>query len=587
MVFRRSCPRRGSSGTPAKWKRTPAKWKPDRGPDSADSVSCWCRPRSRIRDNLRRAALARAGTAKNVPDALKRSGYLRELLDSPLGGFLSPEDHRRLAEELAADESKNLNLKARWTPHPGKTYSPDPSHMFEFRYIPPGDFISPRTGKRLRIDYPMWVGATEMSVRQFSRILQYTPAGNPDPTRPVTGLVFNDLLYACWRAGKKTFAVLGPPLPPGYVIRPLTEEEWEYCALSGMRDVPTHIQRGKANRFGLYNMGDSLREVVLTDDRTHAGAYVVRGGDDKTPPDKALTARTEIAFYQSFMRNTGARLAVAPGDDRLFEREFRSSETCHFAINGRHYEFFGNLNACFSPGNTAELCALLGGRLAVLEDEAVLERLRRTASPVFRYPILAGASFKDGVWRWDSSGKAMRRQPPPPEKGKLLMMENGKFRLWQLKHGLGFVCEWNESEWRDRPSPREGAKNVLAVFEIDGTRYALIHTGVLYPHLSRRCAEILGGRLAEPESPGLRRKIAQALGRYATEPTLVGGIWKFGTYQWLGSGHPIAGPLPLAGTNIDNALSLAAPALMNDSLCATQMTKQFLMEFPARPASRR
>ena len=128
---------------------------------------------------------------------------------------------------------------------------------------------------------------------------------------------------------------------------------------------------------------------------------------------------------------------------------------------------------------------------------------------------------------------------------------------------------------------------MLAAFEIDGTRYALIHTGLLYPHLSRRFAGILGGRLAEPESPELRRKIAAAMGKYAAEPTFVGGIWKFGTYQWLGSGNPIAGYLPLAGTNIDNASSLAAPALMNGELCAAQMTKQFLMEFPVRPASRR
>ena len=106
----------------------------------------------RLRAKIRAAALARAETARSVPDALKRSGYFRELIDSPLGGFLSPEEHRRLADELADDEGRNFDLKSRWTPLPGKTYSPDSSRMFEFLYVPPGDFISPRTGKHLRID---------------------------------------------------------------------------------------------------------------------------------------------------------------------------------------------------------------------------------------------------------------------------------------------------------------------------------------------------------------------------------------------------------------------------------------------------
>ena len=235
------------------------------------------------------------------------------------------------------------------------------------------------------------------------------------------------------------------------------------------------------------------------------------------------------------------------------------------------------------------MCALLGGRLAVLDDPAVLARLRKTASPVFAYPILAGATFRDGVWRWDGSGEAMRQQPPPPKKGEMLMMENGNFRLWRLNAGLGFVCEWSESEWRargDHTDSPERLRSVLADFEIDGVRYVLVRSRG-YPHLARRFAEILGGRLAEPESPELRRKIAAALGKYSAESAFLGGIWKLGEYSWLGSGHPIKGPLQLCGSNTDNALSLAAPSLINGELRAGQVQQMFLMELPARPGSRR
>ena len=549
----------------------------------------------RIRSELRQAALACAETAKRAPDMLKRSGYIRELLGSPLGGFLTKAERRKLAQELRDDEMGHPSAKSQWTPRPGRTYSPNSSRIFEFAYIPPGDFISPRTRKRCRIDYPMWVGTTEMSGLQFSQILKYTPAGNHAPDSPVTRIVFNDLMHAC-RQAKEFFELIGTPLPRGYVVRPLSEEEWEYCALSGMRDGIRTAAPGGANRFGLFNIYDGVREIVLTDDRKCAGAYVVRGGGDGSSPEKALAARDEIAFYQSFMPNTGARLAIAPGDDRLFEREFRSSEICHFTIGGIHYEFFGQLSANIPIEDAAELCTLLGGRLAVLDNEAVLARLRRTASPVFRYPVLSGAIFRDGAWRWQSSGEALKDPPRPPGKDESLMMENGRFRLHQLKSALGFVCEWNENEWRRRSArgssgaiPRTTANNVhiRAVFEIAGTRYVLIRTPVLYPHLARRFAELLGGRLAEPESPELRREIAAAMGKHAAHPAFVGGIWKYGAYQWLGSGHPIRGPLPLAGIIADNARSLAAPAIMNGDLCAAQMTTQFLVEFPTRSASRR
>ena len=188
-------------------------WKMPKRPAAASEH---CR---RVRDDLRRAALTRAAAAWKIPNALRRSGVVRELLDSPLGGFLNADERSKIADRLADDEKKNLPTTEPWTPLPGKTYSPDPSRVFEFAYVPPGDFISPRTKKRLRIDYPMWVGTTEMTLRQFSQVAHYSPAGNRDPDRAVTRIVFNDLLYLCVRANSTLAGVLGTMLTSLAVCR--------------------------------------------------------------------------------------------------------------------------------------------------------------------------------------------------------------------------------------------------------------------------------------------------------------------------------------------------------------------------------
>lgn len=548
---------------------------------------------------LQRAARERLAAAKRVPDALKRSGELREFLASPLGGMLDQPEMRRLKAELAADERKNGLVRA-WSPSPGKVYHPDSSRMFEFAYVPPGDFISTRSGKVVRIDYPMWVGVTELSVRQFSRLVKYIPTGNRELDMPVTRIVFNDLLFACRNAGE-LFLMLGE-LPPGYVVRPLTEDEWEYCALAGMRTTPAaasssdlpgekRLRRpaaGGANAFGLYDMADNVREIVLSGERSHAGSYVVRGGSWNSASDARLIAkRSEVAFYQSFMPDTGTRLAIAPGTPEQLDGEFRSAEVCHFVANGRHYEFFGHLCASFSPEDAAEICALLGGRPAALDSPEVLKRLCDTASPVFRYPVLAGAEFRDGAWRW-SDGSPLRDRLSPPAKGEILIMENGRFAKSKMTRALGFVCEWSEAEWRRRalPDSPECRARVLTEFELDGVKYVLVRVGG-YPHLARRFAELLGGRLAEPASPELRRRITEKLGVHAESPVMLGGIWKFGRHHWLGSGKRIEETLPLEGQAVDNARSLAVPALMRGRLCAVQQAERILLEFPAPAGPRR
>lgn len=568
----------------------------DRVPERPAAAIAYCREIDR---KLEHAARALAAAAWKIDDPLRRSGEVRALLDSPLGRCLSDAERKELEGKLADDENKHGLIRP-WQPSPGRIYYPDSSRSFEFVYVPPGEFVSPRTKKIVRIDYPMWVGATELSVLQFSRICNFIPAGSRDLYMPATRIVWNDLISGC-RHADRLFRRIAP-LPPGYIVRPLTEDEWEYCALAGMRDTPPRTDsaavpgerpngpalpgRGRANSFGLYDMTGNVREAVLAERRGNPGSYVLRGsGWRNDPRHDPLTLRTEVAFYQSFMTDSGTRLAIAPGTPELYDREFRCREDRHLRFGGRHYEFFGHLCADFTPEDARNICALLGGRPAKLDDPALVKKLLADSSPVMRYPVLVDAEFSDGCWRW-RDGTPLSPAPPAPDPGEImLIMEWGKFKPSRMRAALGFVCEWSDAEWAARRDPRtpERRRLIVAEFTLGGTKYALINV-YGYPHLARRYAEILGGRLAEPKSPELRRQLAEKLGDHVAIPAFVGGIRKFERYRWISDGQLIDGDLRLVGLAPDNAPSLATPVLVDGELRAAQLARGLLVEFPPAPA---
>ena len=443
----------------------------------------------------------------------------------------------------------------------------------------------------------MWVGRTELTVRQFSALTYYRPAGNRGQENPVNGIVWNDMLAGCLN-----FPLL-ESLPPGYIVRPLTEDEWEYCALGGMHKAPEteewtkerdkreaqRVASFSANFFGLYDMLGNVNEMVLSAKCSRPGSYVVRGGDFMTERSRALTGRKEVAFYQAWMPTTGVRLAVAPGTPEVLKHEIRTGEACHLVVNGRHYEFFGHFLANFDRNRAEKLCMLLGGHLAILDPPEVWQEIRRRSSPVVSYPVVVGAEFRDGCWRW-RDGRPVEGAPRQLSKqgGALLLLE-GKYTLQSFSRCCGFVCEWSEEEWRLRGEwrSRTRGKQLLHEFRMGDREYALFAACQCCPHLMRRFAEILGGRLAEPETPEDRRRLAAELRAFEDLPILLGGIRLPEGFRWLTDGRRIEGTLMQEGILYDQARSLDAPALLKGRLCAIQSSARLLVEFPASAPTRR
>lgn len=496
---------------------------------------------------------------KNIPDAMKRLAAKRAFLKSPLGNFLTPEQKKSLENELQQDENKNKkrlgnSLKIE------KTFYPDSSGIFEFNYIPPGNFIS-KEGKLMRIDYPLWVAPHKLNVRQFSRMCRFQPPRSHNQELPAVRFLWNDILQGCLHAND-TFQVVAP-FPPGYIVRPLTNEEWEYCA-------------SRAERFGLHDLGGNIAEIISSGKHNFRDSVLAR---HKT----SRNGYKEIAFYQTFVKNIGSRIAIAPGTGKFYEQNLIKGSPQHIAVNGKHYEFFGHLCANFTRQDAENYCRLLGGRLAVLDSPDLIQKIYNTASPVIKYNICVAADFKNGKWLW-SNGKAVQNPPPPPEKGEYFVMKGRRFAKTPTRQYLGFICEWTAEEfqarknWKTRIS--QFPSHSIKTFYVDGKEYAVFKLLMNYPHLCRRFAELLGGKLAEPESTVLQQRISTHLKEFDAHATLVGGYWHYGKYFWYSSKNEIKGSLALTGQVIDPAPSLSAPAIKSGKLCAIQLPVQFLVEFP-------
>ena len=520
-------------------------------------------------------ALKAVENGEKNSNAIKRAATIRALLKSPLGMFLTSKQKQDITSNLHKYEKDNKEILTK-SLQLEKTFYPDSSGIFEFAYVPPGEFISPSTKKQVRIDYPIWVAPEKLSVRQFSRMCRFMPPNSRNQELPAVRFLWNDILYGCLNANNN-FQVVAS-FPPGYIVRPLTIEELEYCASASKNTL-----NGKANEFGLYEVGGNIGEIVSANKFYHKDSVIAL-------KDIPKAKKTEFVYYQSFMKNVGTRIAIAPGTPNFYKDNFKIGTAQHVVVNGKHYEFFGHLCANFSRKDAENICHLLGGKLASIDSKEVLDKIHKVASPIINYNICVAANYKDGKWYWDS-GKLVKKAPPKPKEGEFFVMSGKKFLNMSVKKYLGFICEWTTEEYKNRTNWQTRIKqfspNAIKTFSIDGKLYAHFRFFMNYPHLCRRYAQIIGGKLAEVESVTLQKRIGEQLKEYEDFATLLGGYWHNGSFYWYTSKNEIKEPLALVGQVVDTALSLSSVAIKGGKLCTTQLPVQFLVEFPSLKSSQK
>ena len=145
-------------------------------------------------------------------ELMKISGQMHVMLNSPLTAFLKPGILTEYRKKVSAFDSKYVITWQKNCLIPGEKYSFDYLKFLDVSYVPPGEFISPVSGKMRRIDYPFWIARNEVVTEDFSIVAGFVPQNSVNG-KPARHLSWNDAMLYCYN---KTVALGNRnQLPPG------------------------------------------------------------------------------------------------------------------------------------------------------------------------------------------------------------------------------------------------------------------------------------------------------------------------------------------------------------------------------------
>ena len=276
-------------------------------------------------------------------------------------------------------------------------------------------------------------------------------------------------------------------------------------------------------------------------------SVIVRGGSFS---DKLENCNRRIEFlkYQNIPNNIGFRLAVAPGDMSYFEREFFLGGAVQTSMHGKIYELIGVNHGSFSWHNAEDICRLLGGRLAEIENQQHLFDLRKALPLLGKWETFLGGTLENGQWFWHYSRRKLdfgrwRRAKRTPEEKHLTLIGN-VFDCTKDRKSSIMLCEWNAADYEKRNRQLASGEKLpfeLCRFDYKDRRYVLFHLSCHWL-VAKRICELLGGSLAMLDSNDVKEHVTETLLPYSRHRVILGGYRKFDNWYWL-NGKPAAAPL--------------------------------------------
>jgi formylglycine-generating enzyme required for sulfatase activity len=136
----------------------------------------------------------------------------------------------------------------------------------KFKLIPAGEFLmgapaadsnaleDERPQHIVRITRPLYLGATEVTQKQYLRVMNANPSRTQNNTLPVDGVSWNDAVEFCRRLSKID----------GRIYRLPTEAEWEYACRAGSK---TH--------FSSADGGKGLRDIAWFKENSEGNTHTV------------------------------------------------------------------------------------------------------------------------------------------------------------------------------------------------------------------------------------------------------------------------------------------------------------------------
>ncbi|MBR7131150.1 MAG: SUMF1/EgtB/PvdO family nonheme iron enzyme [Lentisphaeria bacterium] len=525
-------------------------------------------------------------------------GKARGFMSTPLFEYLPDDVRKQFRKKVEKAES---SFYSSWS---GPRCSQDWDNMDNYEYpmvfVPPGAVKMAHNNKTVKIPYHFWIAKNETSHAHFTRLLGISPQRSPHTGTPVERVLWNDFLFYCriLTDVMKRREVL----PEGYIVRPPTEAEWEYAANnawlgkdtsplseraviasnSGRRTMPAGSK--KPGKLGINDIYGNVAELVLPlEPPAMQHAVIMRGGSFLSG-EKDCYKRTPVLKYQNIPYSIGIRPVIAPGDPDYFDRHFFNGGATSLEYNGRIFELIGENYGCFEWRKAEELCRLMGGRLAELDSPELLKTI------IEKMPLAAAGwecfiggrkNEKSGKWHWISSGKEVDSGSWYKNfTGNLLALNGRKYLGVSDRRSGIFICQWDAKEFQKRNAALESGKKMpceLLRFSIGNRRYMLINSNMAW-YTARRVCELLGGRLASPDTPELSRAIIEKLTEYSDYHILLGGYAKQNKWFWL-SGTEYTGKLKQNKDHPIATLNRNFITLKNGDFYNSQYSSLFLCEW--------
>lgn len=506
-----------------------------------------------IRQNLTACAM------ENVPLPAPENASINErflanarifgYLDSPLGKWHLPaKDNAELAKQTGEEAVKIAEAGAFNLVVNGRDFNFQRSSKINMKFLPPGSFHSPVTGKTETIDYPFWMMTSELTYRQAIFISKAVKKRDGHLDMPVTLIAWNDLLTICYDMTSHLNYEIG--LPPGYAIRPATEAEWEYAAMGGMTGKPPAPAPNQnkqavsaeddtpANKFGLRNLDRNLTETVIPyPGRVKYPGWTIARGADFRQQETNVDYRLDMRYDQTILDYIGHRLVLAPVDKNFYTDAWYQPVKVRTAeIHNRAYAGFDASFTSTTYKECREIVESLGGRLPEPESATQLLELYRALQLDVRFPAPLGIVWKDGAWRHLSDGRPSKLaagHPAPPADSKRinLCMNPGPnkpvFITVTSEAALPTILiEYPDRETMEkRPRPQ-----LTATFQVNGRKFGLLKTHMSC-YIQPVFVEFAGYRLPDPIDGDTRDKLLQLL-KTLNSPVSIGAFRNYRQFQW-------------------------------------------------------
>ena len=529
------------------------------------------------------------------------AGTAHSFLDTPLAGYLDSRELNDFKKQLSNHEKQ---LYPNWTGvRCGREWISMQEYYAPMSFVPAGAVKMQHSGEIVKIPYYFWMCQKEMCHEQFTRILDIAPQFSTNSNTPVERCIWNDVLFYCWiktNAWKNSGI-----LPPGYIVRPPTEVEWEYAAQNawlGKDDIPFEKraftkQNSKnrtwpsgtlaPNKLGLYDIYGNVREMVIPYTESNLqNSIITRGGSFIKGNVKRCFHRKPHLKMQNIHYDAGFRIVIAPGTMEFFDRYFYLTEQpAQVRSRGKVYEAIGGNLGSLDWENSRRLCELLGGRLAEFEDKEQMEFIRGKIMLAGKWDTFVGGEKINGKWRWRHSGREInwgnwKTSRQQKDYDKLAFCRQNWVPVQEKLSGV-LLCEWDEKNYEQRNNHLKTLKKLpfeVMRFAYGDKVYVLFDFRMVW-YTAQRVCELLGGRLASLDTPEKQEYAKKMLKPYQ-HGILLGGYRKRNDWFWL-SGKTVNlklerdkdQPIPTQNRNF--------VTLKNGTFFNSQYGYAFLCEFPA------